>query len=323
MGLITQDQLHHFEEEGYLLVRGLLDVPRVIEPVVREYEGVLDSLAHKLHAAGEISSTYADLPFAERLIKVYGESGKVHQQYFDFSLPQSGVKADTPFWAGPAVFDALCDPDLLDAVESFIGPEIYSNPVQHVRIKLPEDVTPINPDTGRIQLGITPWHQDNGVVLPEADQTQMLTVWFPLTKATEEHGCLAVLPRSHRQGLRAHCPGPWGLEVPEKVLARQGFVPLPMEPGDVLFLTAHTLHSSLANKSDEIRWSFDLRYHPIGQPTGRPAFPGFVARSQADPSSELHEAAAWHRLWQETRDRLVTTEDTPFNRWSATDPVCA
>ena len=323
MAVISQEQLTHFAQEGYLLVRGLFDPKEVIDPVIREYEGVLDNLARELHADGSIESDYADLPFAERLVKVYGESGKVHSQYFDFSLPQRGVQADTPFWAGPAVFNALTAKDLLDAVECFVGPEIYSNPVQHVRIKPPEHLTPVNPDTGRVQLGITPWHQDNGVVLPEADKTEMLTVWFPLTKATEEHGCLAVLPRSHKEGLKHHCPGPWGLEVPEKVMEREGYVALPMEPGDVLFLTAHTLHSSLANKSDEIRWSFDLRYHPIGQPTGRPAFPGFVARSQADPASVLREPAEWHRLWQEARDTLALTEDSPFNRWSAEDPVCA
>ena len=31
-------------------------------------------------------------------------------------------------------------------------------------------------------------HQNNGVVLPEADQTEMLTVWFPLWDATVENG---------------------------------------------------------------------------------------------------------------------------------------
>ena len=50
-------------------------------------------------------------------------------------------------WQGPAVFDVLTAPPLLDAVESIIGPEIYSNPTQHVRLKPPEALTPINPET--------------------------------------------------------------------------------------------------------------------------------------------------------------------------------
>ena len=42
---------------------------------------------------------------------------------------------ETPMHHGPAVFELLTNPKLLDTVEELVGPEIYSNPVQHVRIK--------------------------------------------------------------------------------------------------------------------------------------------------------------------------------------------
>ena len=96
---------------------------------------MLDTLANDLYAKGLIESTYAELPFSDRLIRIYEESGTVHPQYFDFSLPQNGVTKETPFWAGPAVFNMIRNPRLLDAIESLIGPEIYSNPVQHIRIR--------------------------------------------------------------------------------------------------------------------------------------------------------------------------------------------
>ena len=323
MAIITTKQMAHFEEHGYLLVKGLFDPQKDLDPIIDEYTSVLDNLANELYAKGKINSTYSDLPFGERLIAVYNESGQVHSQYFDFSLPQSNVQTDTPFWAGPAVFHNLTNPKLLDAVASFVGPEIYSNPVQHVRIKPPENRTPVNIDTGRIQLGITPWHQDSGVVLPEADATNMLTVWFPLTNASIEHGCLEVIPGSHRHGLMHHCPGPWGLEVPAVIQQRNEAIPIPMERGDVLFMTRLTIHSSLPNKSEEIRWSFDLRYQPIGQPTGREAFPGFVARSKNAPTSELRDPAAWETLWRTTRDHLAVQDNRPFNRWSADHLLCA
>lgn len=320
---ISDEQLKTFDEHGYVVVEGLLDPETDLDPIMREYAGVLDNLANELYAEGTISSTYADLPFGERVTKIYGESGKVHAQYFDFSLPQGGVKEDTPMWVGPAVFRTLTNPRLLDAVEQFIGPEIYSNPVQHVRIKPPEHLTPVNPETGRVQLGITPWHQDNGVVLPEADDTQMLTVWFPLTDATIEQGCLCVIPDSHRHGLMHHCPGNWGLEVPDRIFGKSEAIPVPMRRGDVLFLQKLTIHSSLSNRSEQIRWSFDLRYNPIGQPTGRGAFPGFVARSRAYPETEVRDPADWERLWQDARYAMAHGEDRPFNRWSKEHPVCA
>ena len=46
-----------------------------------------------------------------------------------------------------------------------------------------------------------PWHQDNGVIMPEADEASILTVWLPLTLATIPNGCLQVVPGSHRAGL--------------------------------------------------------------------------------------------------------------------------
>ena len=76
-----------------------------------------------------------------------------------------------------------------------------------------------------------------------------------------------------------------------------------MQRGDVLFLTKLTLHASHANNSDAVRWSLDLRYNPIGQPTGRGAFPGFVARSRRQPETELRDPAEWAQLWYDARYR--------------------
>ena len=66
-----------------------------------------------------------------------------------------------------------------------------------------------------------------------------------------------------------------------------------------------THHASLPNRSDALRWSFDLRYNPTGQPTGRPAFPGFVARSLERPDSELDSWKQWRRAWQRARKRIL------------------
>ncbi|MCC6457089.1 MAG: phytanoyl-CoA dioxygenase family protein [Caldilineaceae bacterium] len=324
MPRLSPEQVAQFEEQGYLVVEQLFDPVADLDPIIEEYKGVLERLAHDLYEKGEITSLYNELPFGERLIRIYQESGKVHAQYFDFSLPQGNVKFDTPMWVGRAVFSAMSNPRLLDAVESIIGPEIYSNPVQHVRIKPPEHLTPRD-ENGNLQLGATPWHQDNGVVLPEADETDMLTVWFPLLDAPVEAGPLQVIPYSHRDGLRTHCPGGvGGLAIPDQLLEMDQAIPVPLKRGDVLFLTKRTCHSSLSNVSDNIRWSFDLRYNPIGQATGRGAFPGFVARSHAHPETELHDADAWADLWRATRKRMAEENSNErFNRWDSRALVCA
>ena len=179
MPALAPEQLDHFAREGYVVAKGVIDPTKVLDPVIAEYATVLDSLADILYAKGEISSRYEDLDFGARYIQICLETEKVYSNYFDFSMPFHNVQPDSPFWAGPAIFHALTDSDLLDAVESLIGPEIYSNPVQHVRIKPPEGLLPKN-QFGNPNLGATHWHQDHGVVTKEADETQMLTVWFSL-----------------------------------------------------------------------------------------------------------------------------------------------
>ena len=58
----------------------------------------------------------------------------------DISLSLGNIRADLPFHAGPFVFRMITDSNLLDSVESIIGPEITSNPIQHVRIKPPASI---------------------------------------------------------------------------------------------------------------------------------------------------------------------------------------
>ena len=317
---LTADELNRFQRDGYVLVEGVLDRAAVIEPLLAEYAGVLDRLAHELHDRGEIACPYDELEFGERMVRVYQESGRDHSRYFDFSLPGSGVTPDSHLWVGPAVFRVLTNERVLDLVECLIGPEIYSNPVQHVRIKPPERLLPDGATD--VLARANPWHQDNGVVNPVADHTNMLTVWISLSDAPAERGCLQVIPGSHRHALRTHCPQR-RLSIPDALLDLDRATPVPTRSGDVILMHKHTCHGSRPNVSDQLRCSLDLRYNPTGQPTGRPQYPGFVARSRRDPGSELRDPEAWAKLWYEARARLAVDPGPPGHRWRGDEPACA
>ena len=84
-----------------------------------------------------------------------------------------------------------------------------------------------------------------------------------------------------------------------------------------------TVHRSLPNRSNGVRWSFDLRYNVIGQPTGRPFFPGFVVRSQKHTESMLSDSDVWAQLWRDSRDFLANKKDPTYNRWNGDVPACA
>lgn len=320
---LTPEQKEQFEEEGYLLIEDLFDPVADFRPVVVELTDVLDRVAQRLYAEGRIQSTYPELNFSERIVAICAESGLTFGQEFDFSLPQNGVTEETPIHTGAAVFRLLTHPRLLDLVEDIVGPEIYSNPVQHLRMKLPARAVPEG--TKSYLTTRVPWHQDNGVILPEADEATILTVWFPLSEATIENGCLQVVPRSHRAGLTQHCPTSNGIGIPDRLVSEDAAVPMPMRPGSVLLMTQRTVHGSLDNTTEnEVRISMDLRYQPIGEPCGRPAFApaGFVARSVAHPGDELRDPEDWEKSWHAVRRDLAGAE-MAFNRWKSGVDGCA
>ncbi len=320
--MLTPQQLVRYSEDGYLVLRGLLEPERDLAPLRAEYESLLDVVAAKLQADGVVSSRHADLPFGQRFCALVKEMGGTLMNLMDICLPQKGVTADTPVHCGPGVFGLLKNPRLLDAVEAIVGPEITSNPTQHVRIKPPEDCL-AQDETIVGEIAQTVWHQDLATVMPEADESLILTVWIPVTKATRENGCLLVAPGSHKQGLVTHKHDPRSnfsrQAIPDELVGDRS-VALEMDPGDVVFLSKLMMHASLPNLSEDVRWSVDLRYQPTGEPTGRPWFPGFVARSRAAPDSVLPDAAAWAALWHEARERLAAEPPASFQRWPEGDP---
>jgi hypothetical protein len=326
--------VREFEERGYVQLEGLIDPHELIDPILEEYGTVLDSLADTLYSSGEITSAYPELSFPDRLTKLYQETGREHSQYFDFSLPVGPVTHETPYWAGPAVFRALVHEPILDAIENVIGPEIYSNPIQHMRIKPPESVLPRN-DYGLPIIGPTIWHQDLGVASETADQTSMITVWFSLTDVPPEMGPLRVVPGSHLRGLLTHCRDYEGngpefrvpyVQIPERLFPVEDQVALPSRRGDVILLHRKTVHGSLPNTSDNCRISFDLRYNRVGESTGRDIYPGFVARSRSNPDQELRDPVRWAEMWRTCRDQLAAETSSgieyAFSRWADGHPDC-
>jgi hypothetical protein len=317
---LSPQQLQFFEREGYLVVDDIFDHEADLQPVFDEYEVVLDRLIRRLHSEGRIDSLLNDLPFGERMTQLALRTGETFSGVFDISLPPTDITPETPFHAGTAVFRLITNERLLDVVEDVIGPEIYSNPVQHVRIKLPAHAVP--PDRKKAGVAIdVPWHQDAGVVTEDAEESEILTVWSPLNDATIENGCLVVIPRSKHAGLITHCKD-LGIGIPDELLPGEP-VAVPVQAGGSLLMHRKTVHSSLPNTTDGIRWSFDLRYQPPGEPTGRAAFPGFLARSSLHPEQVLRDPDAWARLWADARRRLATSTTPVFYRWDSDDPVCA
>jgi phytanoyl-CoA hydroxylase len=321
--MTSEAMVERFVTDGYVVAEDVLDPMNDIGPVWAEYEEVLENLAQSLYEEGEVQSTYGDLSFTDRLIALHRDCGKELSRYFDISLPEIDLETCTPLHVGPSVFRLLTNPRLLDCVEAILGSEIYAHPVQKVRLKLPASVIDEHRDFSLL-VAPTPWHQDNGSVMPDADETPMLTVWVPLNEATVQNGCLEVLPRTHLSDILLHCVSETlGASIPESLIPDEEAVPIPMKPGSVLLLHRRNIHRSLPNATEsEVRISWDLRYTPAGMPTGRSQYPGFIARSRKDPDSVLRDPVQWANMWYETRARLANrVHASDFFRWGD-HPLC-
>lgn len=315
MAQLTPKQIDFFHKQGYLIVEDVIGEGTIVA-LWQAYTVRLDQAAQELYAAGRISELHEGLPFDERYVALLQEAPELFD-YLEITYPliNEGFPADARMFADTAVFNLLTHPNLLDKVESIIGGEILSNPVQHIRLKPPQTKVPQS-QAANSYIGRTTWHQDQGALLDEANETTVLTAWVAITDCPTERGCLVCVPGSHRTNggeLSIHCPGKKIASenyIPPRLLRNhQGekhIVKLPVKKGSVIFFNQFTQHAALQNKSKDLRWSFDLRYNPIGQPTGRSAFPSFVARSRATPDRELRDATVWGEMWQVAKERILS-----------------
>jgi len=114
--------------------------------------------------------------------------------------------------------------------------------------------------------GAWAWHQDygywyqNGVLYP-----RLTSVYIAVDPATRRNGCLQVVRGSHQLGRVDHgLTGDQAGADPERVAAVLERLPLvycELDPGDVVFFDANTLHRSDQNRSDQARWAMICCYN--------------------------------------------------------------
>jgi len=307
MRMIDVTELLRFREEGFLVVRALLDPDAELHRFRTGYSALADLISERFIAeAGDRNvPELAGLPFGDRFAVAMGASGGRLLDHLDPGLvlrsPSFRYRPDLPSAQIPELFELMTARPLLDALATLIGPEIQASPSHHLQFKLngrqlnlASDVASASSE-GRRQEPIhdflvdrAGWHQDATWGLPDAYESDVVVAWVPLTDVGPANGPLLAVPGSHREGVLKR-PYPKGLTA--------AAVPLCVERGDVVFLTNKTIHSSEPNRGADARWAMSFRYAPIGHPTGRPYLPDFTARSTSAPARELHDPQLWSAMW--------------------------
>ncbi len=187
---LSQSQIDKFHEDGYLQLDDVL-APADINPVIWESEGIIDQRARELYAKGRLTALHEREPFDRRIARLAAE---VESIIGDLSPTAT---------RGAAMFYLMRHLTILGVLESLIGPEILCHPTHVVRPRMRDNFNTTERWRTTDQV---PWHQDAGVLRPEAGNSLLVTVWIPLSEANEENGCLVVLPGSHKYGVRHHQP---------------------------------------------------------------------------------------------------------------------
>lgn len=305
---LSDRQRQHFDEEGYLVVENLF-TGSDLQPVIEEISSDLDQRCRDAVANGQLSRTYEEYDFEHRLTHVDAENKNISKSMWDMKLVL------------PSFFGLMTNPKLLDVAEQLCGPELIASSIYRLRPKVPSH-----------SWSPVPWHQDSGYFEPYCDLGLILTVWLPLVDATEDRGCLWVMPRVHKGGLFFHAPDSMGhyLVIPDEEFGGRKPVCAPVPKGGVLLLTNRTPHASFENKTDVVRWSMDLRYQSAALPTNanitrlpgeaktsptvgvpvacNPPEPDFLVRSRLRPSEVLKTpeeflALRKNHLYQAATDR--------------------
>lgn len=106
-------------------------------------------------------------------------------------------------------------------------------------------------------------HQDWRTGQGSLDST---VIWFPMIPAGAEIGALQVIPGSHKSGLlEASTSGYQGGITAS--LKEDEFVQTEFQVGDILIFSAFLVHQSGNNVTRNIRWSVQLRYNNLAEPT--------------------------------------------------------
>jgi phytanoyl-CoA hydroxylase len=275
---LSDAQVQQFRTQGVLVVENVVSDAE-LAPVIAEYEAWVENRAQALHAEGKIANLHSDAPFDKRFARLYEQSTEIEKSM------------DVMFVRGKAFFEFLHSPSFLSTVSSLLNTtEITCNPIQHIRAKVP------SAEMGNNYYNV-PWHQDLGVTTEDADNSDIITCWLALCDATVENGCMEVLPGVFASGLLPHRSGPGGATIKEEVMPNVDPLPVPVKKGGVVFMHKLTPHRSTPNFTDGVRWSLDLRYQPVGQPTGRAAWPEFIAQSIENPASVLNDYDTWCQKW--------------------------
>jgi hypothetical protein len=265
---LTDEERACYEEDGFVVLRDV--VPRDLRDRLRQVLAAeVERLAVEWRADRLVDDTHDSLPFETRY------AGLRRQ------LPAAVPTAWRKRLVSRPIYELWQRPELLGRIRTIVGDEVYAHGIWSAR--------PREPHTA-VQKIL--WHQDAHYYKNWAPTDgKLVSLWFPLVPVDQRSGCLQFMPGSHNRGWIHRTMGwvePTGgstvlFTVPDETLREFTPYSAVMNSGDAVLFSDTTLHQSLHNVSEYVRWSIDIRFGEATQPIVDKTPTGYRCFSASDP----------------------------------------
>lgn len=229
--MLTADQLAHFHDQGWLVIKNLVDAATVAR-LQEETDALHERMAaHTPAGVGVAWEDHQD-PSRPKRIRQLMHSEKVC----------------------PTIEQILTSDAMLDVVEALIGPRII---LYHSKLmmKAATDGT------------FTPWHQDYGYWHYSSKTPSQVNGMLAIDPQHVENGCIRFVPGSHKGGLVDHRrfqSSSFNIGLSDQLDDYPAAIPVEFEPGDAIFFGSLVIHGSAPNTSPMHRRANTFAFDIIG-----------------------------------------------------------
>lgn len=222
MNELSKSDIEFFQENGYLVVRDLIDRETVLA-----YRKIYDEF---VSGAIDVGSNRRDLK---------GKDG--------ISKSESITQIMVPSRHYPALQDSEYYQKIRSIARELLGEDLEIDFDMFIN-KAPHSDAP------------TPWHQDCAYWIDMPDK-RAVSAWMPLDEAYLDNGCMWYVPGSHLKPMRKHAStaknGALICEGNEKEATA-----VPLSPGSCVLHHGGTVHYSRGNTTSDIRRAMIVNLRP-------------------------------------------------------------
>jgi len=241
--VFSEKCMMHYRKEGWVLIKNLFDITEDLLPIHQYINQLIDIKLNQLGLKPEENNSQwiRNKDFLRVAHANREKAGEIYRACRHL-LPLHKLSLKS---------------QVLELASKYMNTEFINYlPYTAVRIDIPGE-----------NKYLFPWHQDYPYTQGSVDG---VVIWLPLFDVPLDHGNLRIIPHSHTSGVRkVYLVDPTNKMkngartisiVGEEELDTKPYIASEVNVGDALIFSTLLLHRSTPSKSEDVRWTIQLRY---------------------------------------------------------------